>query len=280
MSDFNTLVFFLAAMVFTSAIAFYNGFFKLNENTKIDVKFSYLFFVFFIYLGVNLIGGYFLTSIFQKYFSEENIYKFYYVLNFLLSITVLILLIVYFYKINIKIVYEIIKKKTSTPQKKSYDIFIGIASYLIAYPIVGFFSSLVDILLTKVFKITFLPNQLAVEFIKKALSNPFNLIMGFVSVVILAPILEEFMFRGILYNFFKRFLNRFFSIILTSLIFAFFHFNNFQGYANITIITALFFFSLFLNFLYEKQKSLISCISLHATFNLITTIQLILSKGN
>ncbi len=100
-----------------------------------------------------------------------------------------------------------------------------------------------------------------------------------ITIVILAPILEEFFFRGILQNFFKKFLNRWTSIIFTSSIFAIIHFSYTQKLGNITIVGSIFIFSLFLGFIYEKQKSLISPIFLHATFNAINVLNLIFIKG-
>ena len=92
-------------------------------------------------------------------------------------------------------------------------------------------------------------------------------------------ILEEFLFRGVLQNFLKKYFKRDVSIIITSLVFAFFHYSPSQKLSNISIIGSLFVLACFLSFLYERQKSLFAPIFLHATFNAISIINLIFIKG-
>lgn len=85
---------------------------------------------------------------------------------------------------------------------------------------------------------------------------------------IMGPILEELLFRGIVYNKLLIFNNKNRSIFITSLIFSLFHFPNI-----INIIYA-FFLSFILIFLFEKYKTLKVPILLHIFIN--TTIVLFL----
>ena len=85
---------------------------------------------------------------------------------------------------------------------------------------------------------------------------------------ICGPILEELVFRGIVYNKLKEFNNHIFSIILSSIIFALFHTD---------IMNAIYVFgvSFILIYLYEKYKTLKAPILMHISLN--TTIILMLN---
>ena len=84
---------------------------------------------------------------------------------------------------------------------------------------------------------------------------------------IIGPILEELIYRGIVYNKLKEFNNKKYSIILTSLIFALFH-NNLVNAIYAFIVSFIFIY------LYEKNKSLKAPIIMHISLN--TTIILML----
>lgn len=81
---------------------------------------------------------------------------------------------------------------------------------------------------------------------------------------IIGPILEELVFRGILYNKLKKFNKPMKSIIMTSVIFSLFHFNS--------IINLIYAFMMSFIFIYvnEKYKTIKASILLHITAN--TTI--------
>ena len=86
---------------------------------------------------------------------------------------------------------------------------------------------------------------------------------------ILGPIIEEILFRGIVYNKLKEFNSNMRSIILCSIIFAIFHFD---------IINAIYAFgvSFILIYLYEKYNTLIAPILMHIFLNttVIVTMEL------
>jgi len=85
---------------------------------------------------------------------------------------------------------------------------------------------------------------------------------------VLGPILEELVFRGIVYNKLKTFNKPIISIILTSIIFALFH-------SNIIDATYAFIVSFVLIYIYEKYKTLKAPILTHIFLN--TTIILMLN---
>ena len=87
---------------------------------------------------------------------------------------------------------------------------------------------------------------------------------------ILGPIIEEILFRGIVYNKLKEFNSNMRSIILCSLIFAIFHFD---------IINSVYAFgvSFILIYLYEKYNTLIAPILMHIFLN--TTVIVTMEFG-
>ncbi|HEY0065343.1 MAG TPA: CPBP family intramembrane glutamic endopeptidase [Telluria sp.] len=79
---------------------------------------------------------------------------------------------------------------------------------------------------------------------------------------LLAPVLEEMLFRGIILRSFLRQYPRWFSIGGSALIFGVAHMNVYQ-------FTAAFILGVFLAWLYQRTKSLLPCILLHAVYNAV-----------
>lgn len=87
-------------------------------------------------------------------------------------------------------------------------------------------------------------------------------ILMWISVVIMAPLVEELTFRGFMYSRLKTGMAKWIAIIITSLVF---------GVVHGTIIWAIytFVFSLVLICILERTKSLWGCILFHMAFNLV-----------
>ena len=85
--------------------------------------------------------------------------------------------------------------------------------------------------------------------------------MAWLTAVLMAPILEEIVFRGLMYTRLKKGLPVVVAAILTSLAF---------GIAHGTVIWAIytFIFSMILIWVFEKFQSLTACIVLHMAYNL------------
>jgi membrane protease YdiL (CAAX protease family) len=81
------------------------------------------------------------------------------------------------------------------------------------------------------------------------------------SLVILAPFVEEFIFRGIMYGPFLRKIGTFGSICLTSIIWA-------SAHIQIKSLLSLFFIGIILGYLYKSSKSLIPGIITHSLINI------------
>lgn len=144
----------------------------------------------------------------------------------------------------------------------------------LAIPVILFCGSLIDLVIHGVFKLENLPDQIAVQWLKTTFAFPGYFLITAFTIIILAPLLEETLFRGFLQSFLRKHLGPKFAIGITAFCFSCFHFSWEQGWNNIPIITTLFPLALFLGYLYEKQRSLFASISMHASFNTISLINI------
>ena len=101
-----------------------------------------------------------------------------------------------------------------------------------------------------------------VSFLKFMLSDP--LILGVITTILVAPILEEFIFRGFLFSQLKNTLGNWGAISLSSLAWTSLHFQY-----ELKILFILFLFGLILGFLRWKYNSLFLVMALHAINNLV-----------
>lgn len=92
-----------------------------------------------------------------------------------------------------------------------------------------------------------------------------NILYVFLSTGLIGPVIEELMFRGIIYNELKKRITTMAAILITTLFFALTHFNIFQ------IIYALA-LGFILIFVYEKYKDIKAPIILHMASNITTTL--------
>lgn len=106
------------------------------------------------------------------------------------------------------------------------------------------------------------------------LYGEFNIIETIIQTVILGPIIEEYLFRGMIYNGLKKNFNDKKSMIITSIVFAITHINIIQ-------MIYAFLLNIILVKVYEKYKNINSCIIIHSISNLTTTfITIFLVKNN
>ena len=155
------------------------------------------------------------------------------------------------------------------------DFGMGILTWIIAFPVVVFTSQCVEFftyLLTGVTGI----EQVAIRYLKMASESPFLLSVALFAILIAAPMIEEYVFRGLLLSYLKQKLGFKNGLLLSALIFSLFHFSPSQGVSNFALIASLFVLSLYLGFLYERQASLIAPIALHMTFNSISVMRILL----
>ena len=97
------------------------------------------------------------------------------------------------------------------------------------------------------------------------------IIYEFITSLIIAPIYEELIFRGLIYDDTKKLFNVKIAALVSSILFGLMHFNG--GYSQV-IKTAI--SGLLSAYCYEKTKSLYACILLHSLNNFITGVMCIL----
>lgn len=112
--------------------------------------------------------------------------------------------------------------------------------------------------------------QTAVELFNGAALWPTGVYLGFFAVV-LAPVAEEFIFRGVLFPFVKQLGYPKTAWFGVSFLFALIH-------GDMAIFVPLFVLALALTWLYEKTDSLLAPIAVHSLFNAANLVLLILAN--
>jgi len=199
-------------------------------------------------------------------------------LNFAVSFVIFIFLAIYMRALPRIVSYGLILRSS---MKHSYaeDIWTALYAWVLAFPLVLFISQALEYVVTKVFQVSTLPDQIAVKFLKATFEHPLYFILAIFSIIILAPLIEETLFRGFFQSYIRQHLGSRQAIVITSVCFSLFHYSAGQGLGNISIIPSLFILSLFLGFVYEKRGSLLASMVLHGTFNAVSVINLYLFGG-
>ena len=222
-----------------------------------------LLFIFFIYFAVAISGITYVSPLFGSLNPSLSSVGFSAWLTFLISLSILAGLLIYCSLIPKEIILKIWKKSDENPHLVQSVLLFSVT----AFPLTLFLAKFFELFIYFVFHIQEIPDQLAVLFLKQSLDYPLYFSLAMTTIILLAPCIEETIFRGFLQSFIRQYLGPKTSIAITSFCFAFFHYAPEQKLANIPIIGSLFAFSLFLGLIYEKKGSLLASISLHAFFN-------------
>ena len=171
--------------------------------------------------------------------------------NYINSKSLLIILIISI--IFLPILYKVFKKYKEKNNFKIKNIFIPIAF---------------GVSICLIYNITIFELNNIFHFTNKFETSNIPIIVQIICSGLLGPILEELLFRGIVYNKLKEFNKPMTSIIISSVIFSLFHSN---------IVDAIYAFgvSFILIYMYEKYKTLKAPIITHICLN--TTIILMLN---
>ena len=145
----------------------------------------------------------------------------------------------------------------------------GLLYCIIAYPIVMMLVQGAH-LVVEWFGVQPVNEQVALAQLKNIKNYPWLFWSLAVSIVTLVPLVEEFLFRGLLQNYLGNFCGPKLSIIITSLCFALFHYSALQGATNIELMIGLFIYSYFIGVFYMRERSLWTPIAMHASFNALT----------
>lgn len=167
-------------------------------------------------------------------------------------------------------------KNRSSPFSKSIltDIFMGILTWIISFPLIICIGQLVDMFLYFLVRFENF-EQVAVRYLKTTLESPPMLAIALFTILLAAPMIEEFLFRGCLQSYLKRYMTPKKAILFSALCFSLFHYAPSQGIGNISLVATLFVFALFLGFIYERQGSLFASVALHMTFNTVSTVRIL-----
>ncbi len=154
------------------------------------------------------------------------------------------------------------------------DFFLGVVTWLVAFPLVVTIAQVSDLLLYVFFGVESY-EQVAVRFLRMALESPVMLTVALFTVLGAAPVIEEWLFRGFLQTFFRKHLGVKAAILLSAFSFALFHLSTSQGWGNVSLALSLFAFAWYLGFIYERQKSLFAPIGLHIAFNAVSALRIL-----
>ena len=96
-----------------------------------------------------------------------------------------------------------------------------------------------------------------------------NKVLIIISVLFIAPLTEEIVFRKFLYRSIKKYLGAGMSAMVSSLLFSLVHFS-------ISSFTVLFLLGLFFCYYYEKHKTICAPVWIHFNFNLFSTMLILI----
>ncbi|MCY3870791.1 MAG: CPBP family intramembrane metalloprotease [Gemmatimonadetes bacterium] len=91
----------------------------------------------------------------------------------------------------------------------------------------------------------------------------------FLGMIIAGPLCEEILFRGLFFSALRKYVNLFWAILISACLFSFTH-----GFFPVMI--SAFLSAILLCFLYEKTRSLMLCITIHAVGNVFNNLYFIL----
>ncbi len=282
LESLTLFIIFLSVAVAISWVAYLKKYFDLpfkdfsgpNISLK-DVMVSFL-----VFLAIYMILG---REIMKLLFRFPTLASNPFILGSLLQF------IVFFLTVICLFVYDLFQDRTEIlkifkdydfPGNKPIqnDISLGFITWFIATPLVIALSQLSE-MLTSLFFGKPEAQQVAVESLKSATESPIAFVTVLISILMFAPFLEEYLFRGVLQSWLRRKIGSISAIFIAGAAFAFLHYAPQQGWTNIPLIISLFTFGCYLGFIYEKSRSLFAPIVLHVTFNLISVMRIILIEG-
>lgn len=254
------------------------GFFRFSPLPwDVPIRIVHLIGAFAIYFLVATVATKFATLLMRKQMSM-NYMTIASWLNFGISFAIAICLAIYLKSLPQAVRMGILRRSSQT-HLISDDVSNALYAWFLSFPLVLFLSKALELVVSELFHITQLPDQIAVKFLKSTFDNPLYFGMAVISIVIFAPLIEETLFRGFLQSYIRQHIGSKQAILVTSVCFALFHYAAGQGLGNIPIVIALFFLALFLGFLYEKQGSILAPMVLHGSFNAISVLNLYFFGG-
>lgn len=283
--NIESMILFAVLAFGLNGLARSKGFFTLPPpapilSPKLKLRFRQVAGSFGIYMGFTLIFTPVLAYLFRVFFAKffPGAALPFTLLSWVQFSTIsLILFTLFIYsKGEDRSVMKKIWKDYSIPNPSSplVDWIIGALTWILGFPVVAVVGQLCDLLIYLFFG-TQAYEQVAVRYLKMTLGSPPLLVIALFTILFAAPIIEEFLFRGMLQTWVKNFVGTKAAILISSLFFALFHLAASQGLGNISLALSLFSFACFLGFIYEKKASLFASIGLHMTFNAVSTFRIL-----
>jgi len=250
------------------------GFFAWQAATEWNrsIKLGHVAGAFLIYFAASLCASWVFVPVMQQFIAPGIVFSAW--LVFLLSTMIALGLAIYCRCISPAVHWGIWREGGKPAYTE--DIRYGLWAFVIAAPLVILLGHVLEWLTGFWFQLTDLPDQSAVRFVKMTLQQPTSFLLAAISISVLAPLIEETLFRGFLQSFIRKHLGSRRAIVITAVCFSCFHFSWEQGASNIPIIGSLFCLALFLGFLYEKRRCLLASITLHSAFNTFSILNLFL----
>lgn len=163
--------------------------------------------------------------------------------------------------------YRYLKKRRKL-NSDNYTIKTSSISWLIYLQII-FLSIIMIVIVDPITVLIPVPNWFNDLMIKMVSKDSYS----FATIVVIAPIFEELIFRGIILDGFLKVYSPKKSIIWSSVLFALIHLNPWQA-------IGAFLIGLFVGWVYYRTQSIIPCILMHFTNNLIAFLIFVLSTNN
>lgn len=277
-SDFAAAVAFGLIALLLLSIGWRRGFFHFPQREwEVPVRLIHVVGAFAIYFLVTWIASsiaihYLKSHLMGNYLTLSSW------LNFGISFSIFVCLGIYLLFMPERVRKGLLRRPNDHHPLKE-DVKFAFFAWVMAFPLVLSLSQFFEMLVFKIFQVTQVPDQLAVKFLKSTFENPVYFILAVISIVILAPLIEETLFRGFLQSFIRQHLGPKQAILITSACFSLFHYSAGQGLGNISIILSLFILALFLGFVYEKKGCILASMVLHSLFNTVSVINLYLFGG-
>lgn len=272
--ELTAILFSSLIALFANWIAWRKGFYQWSPAPAPEISFKNVAVVFAIFVVIERFIAPFIVGSLVKAFQIplDNLNAI--ILNFCISLSILILILYYSKKALQTAFTSIWKSKTTFSPLHNFGI--GILTLFLAFPVVIAVGEFFDLILYTIYQLESY-EQVAVKILRTSLASPLTTFFALLTIIGIAPILEEFLFRGTLQTYLKKRVGPKAAIIIASAVFACFHFAPEQGLGNLSLLPSLFTFACFLGFIYERQGSLFASIGLHFAFNLLNCIRIIAS---
>ncbi|MBS0624303.1 MAG: CPBP family intramembrane metalloprotease [Verrucomicrobia bacterium] len=271
----SVTLFFVLAIAMT-AMAFRYRYFSLPErSTTAKISWKQVVGAFGTYLLITLLFYPIMILLSQH---ASTVFKVYYDGWVQLAYTVALFLALmwYLFRICTKDIIEAFFGHLGL-KGQLRSVGLGVLTWVLAYPWVFVVNLISDRIAHSIWGATE-QEQTAVRHLKDTQAHPSLYFWTVMIVVFVVPVIEELLFRGFLQSWLRKFLGRIGALVVTAWIFSSVHYAPSQKSANFPLLCSLFVLSLFLGFLYERQRTLWAPIALHATFNASTVLLLKMSS--